>query len=215
MFWEESILNSSDYLSSSAQVVMKAQHQNRFFSARCIHPFPGQYFKALSLVLILLFVGPFVKSRAQQDMDYAIHANIIYHFTKYVDWPDDKKSGDFVIGVLGDSPVYDELQRIVHNKSAGGQRIIIRRLPGSDDAGDCHIVFIDEEETGSLKKIVSKTTGLPVLLVCEEEGMALKGACIDFALSGERLKLEINKNIIEMRHLHVATELLQLGSIVK
>ena len=46
-------------------------------------------------------------SQAQQATDYAIHANIIYRFTKYIDWPDSKKSGDFIIGIIGESPLYD------------------------------------------------------------------------------------------------------------
>jgi hypothetical protein len=48
--------------------------------------------KLLSPVAIFL-LHPFSEVQAQQETDYAVHANIIYHFTKYIDWPDNKKSG--------------------------------------------------------------------------------------------------------------------------
>lgn len=64
-----------------------------------------------------------------QQTPYAIHANIVYHFTKYINWPDDKKLGDFVIGIVGESPLQQELKRLISNKSAGGQRIVIKSFP--------------------------------------------------------------------------------------
>jgi len=36
-------------------------------------------------------------TRAQQGTNYSVQANIIYHFTKYIDWPADRKSGDFIM----------------------------------------------------------------------------------------------------------------------
>lgn len=168
------------------------------------------------LLSILLFtVMPFFNIRAQHPMDYAIHANIIYHFTKYIDWPESKKSGDFVIGVVGDTPLFEELKKIIANKSVGSQRIVVKKVPPSQQSYDCHILFVSEEETVSLKKISARTEGQPVLLVCEEEGSASKGACINFTVVSDRLKLEINKNNILQHQLNIASELLRLGVLVK
>jgi hypothetical protein len=150
-----------------------------------------------------------------QSVDYSVHANIIYHFTKYIDWPQDRKSGDFIIGVVGDSPLFNELKTIIANKRAGTQKIVVKRYSASLPAYDCHILFLSEEEGGSLNKIVSRTESSSVLLVCEEEGMASRGACISFSVQAERLKLQINKNNIEKRDLNIAGELLRLGTLVK
>jgi hypothetical protein len=66
-----------------------------------------------------------------------------------------------------------------------------------------------------MKKIVTNTGNEPVLIVSEQEGMAQKGACINFVIASDRLKLEINQNNIEQRELSIASELLQLGKLVK
>jgi hypothetical protein len=169
--------------------------------------------KISSLIILLVLLVP--KTHAQQATDYAVHANIIYHFTKYIDWPDNKKSGDFIIGITGDSPLYDELKKNIAGKMVGNQKIVIKKFSSSASSFNCHILFISEDESGSMKKIVSETTGTPTLLVSESEGLARKGACINFNTESDHLKLEINKNNIEQRDLNIASELLQLGKIVK
>jgi len=163
----------------------------------------------------MLLQGLSSKSYAQQPGDYDIQANIIYRFTKYIDWPDGKKNGDFIIGLVGDSPLTDALTSFIVNKTAGNRKIIIKRFSTSSEIFNCHILFISEEESASLKKIALRTAGNPVLIVTESDGLALKGSCINFAITGDHLKLEINKNNIEQRDLSIASELLQLGKVVK
>jgi hypothetical protein len=164
------------------------------------------------MLFAILFCG-FAQARAQ-DVDYSVHANIIYHFTKYIDWPEQKKTGNFVIGVVGDSPLYDELKSSIANKKVRDQAIVIKRISASSAVFNCHILFISDDESSSFKKIASATKGSSVLLVSESEGLARKGSCINFIIVNERLKLEINKENIEERHLNIASELLKLGILV-
>jgi len=169
-------------------------------------------FKAIVFLHILLLFPLF---QAWSQNTYAIHANIIYRFTKYINWPDDKKSGEFIIGVVGDTPLYDELKNFTTNKSAAGQPIVIKKLSPSAPAYNCQILFISDEESGSIKRIAACTAGTPTLLVSETEGLTRKGSCINFIVVDDHLKLEISKTNIEKRKLDIATELLSLGIIVK
>jgi len=166
-----------------------------------------------AIVLIQLLVIP--ASRAQQVTNYAVEANIIYHFTRYINWPANKKSGDFIIGIVGDTPLYDELKNFTSTKTVGSQRIVVRKLPVTATSFNCQILFISEDGSGSLKKIATETTGDPILIVTEADGLAHKGACINFVVVDDHLKLEINKSTIERRDLDIASELLQLGIPVK
>jgi hypothetical protein len=54
------------------------------------------FYKIFFLLNLVLLLG-LLKTQAQQNDNYAIDANIIYRFSKYINWPDDKKSGDFII----------------------------------------------------------------------------------------------------------------------
>ena len=173
--------------------------------------------RGISKLLVIMVVTIFTNLQifAQSNMDYAIHANIVYRFTKYIDWPESKKQGDFVIGIVGDSPLYGELKSFITNKTVGQQKIVIKKLSSSETSYNCHILFIAEDRSGSVKKIAATTKGTSTLLVSESDGLARKGSCINFVLIEDHLKLEINKNNIEERDLNIATELLSLGIIVK
>lgn len=150
-----------------------------------------------------------------QTIDYSVQANIIYRVTKYIDWPDDKVTGDFVIGIVGDSPLFDELQKATLDKNFRGHKITVKNFSPSADIHVCSMLVITQDESSSLKKILTVIQYSPVLIVTEEEGLAKRGACINIVISGERLKLEINRENIERRNLKVASEFLELGTTVK
>jgi hypothetical protein len=175
--------------------------------------FKSKGYKAFCLTCLLL--TSHVLPIQAQDIDYGIHANIIYRFTKYIDWPENKKTGAFVIGIVGESPLRRYLKTFVVNKTVGNQKIIIKTYTSSAEQFDCHILFVCEDESPSFKKILARTTGDPILLVSEEEGLANKGSCVNFVIVDDRLKLEFNKTQIAQRHLNIATELLDLGTILK
>jgi hypothetical protein len=170
--------------------------------------------KLFLLVNLLLWLDTF-KTQAQQNVNYNLYANIIYRLTKYVDWPDDKKKGDFVIGIIGDSAFYDEIRNFTANKMVGNQDIVVKVFSTSAASYNCQILFISEDESGSLKKIAALTVRNSTLLISASAGLAHKGSCINFIIVDEHLKLEINKNNIEQRNLGIATELLSLGIPVK
>ncbi|MFL5745192.1 MAG: YfiR family protein [Niastella sp.] len=162
--------------------------------------------------ILLLSIG---KVQAQHATDYTIHATLIYRFTKYIDWPANKKSGDFIIGIIGDSPLYDDLKSFIANKTVGSQKIVVTKVTTPKNYSNCQILFISEEESGNLKKIAELTSGTPVLLITEYNGLAHKGSCFNFITVNDRLKLEINKSNVEQRNLHIASELLDLAIIIK
>ncbi|WP_207511027.1 YfiR family protein [Longitalea luteola] len=147
--------------------------------------------------------------------NYTVHANIIYRFTRYINWPESKRSGEFVIGIVGESPLYQALRSYTSNKTAAGQPIVVSKVPASANNYHCHILFISNEESRNTKRIAAATAGTPTLLVSESRGGAGKGTCINFIEIDDRLKLEINKNNINQRDLEIAVELLSLGTVVK
>jgi hypothetical protein len=155
------------------------------------------------------------KGSSGQSIDYSIHSNIIYHFTKYVNWPEDQKQSDFVIAVYGDSPMLEELKKSTESKTVGKQKIVVRKFSSSETNFDCNILFISNEKSSSLKKIIELIGNKPVLIVTEEEDMCKKGSCINFVIDDDRTKLEFNTNNIYKRNLKIATELLALGSVIK
>jgi YfiR/HmsC-like len=158
----------------------------------------------------------FCQVSAQQSTDYAVHANIIYRVTKYINWPaGNSQSGDFIIGIVGESPLYDELKKLIAGKKVDKQKIVVTRLPASASSFSCQVLFVPDDESNHFKKILGKTSKSGTLVISESDGLASEGSCINFVIIDEHLKLEINKRNIENRNLKVASELLQLGIPVR
>jgi len=174
----------------------------------------GFLYKGFFLLQAFLLLS-ITNIQAQQNGNHTLYANVIYRITKYINWPDDKKSGNFIIGIVGDSPLYNEIKNFTANKTVGNQKIVIKIFSASAASYNCQLLFICEDESSSLKKIARHTAGSSTLIISESDGLAQKGSCINFIIVDEHLTLEINRNNIEQRNLDVASELLALGIVVK
>lgn len=151
---------------------------------------------------------------ALAQVDYGVYANIIYRFTKYINWPESKKTGDFIIGIVGETPLYDELKYLTKNKRVGNQPIVVKRVSPTSKSFTAHILFVAAEESGRLRHITEMTADKPILIVSEHYGLIAKGSCINFIVVSDHLKLEFSKTNIEKRDLNIASELLNLGTVV-
>ena len=65
--------------------------------------------KLMFVIMIMLFAF-----QATAQVNYKIHSLFMYKFTQYIEWP--STSGDFVIGVVGSSPIIAELEAIAATK---------------------------------------------------------------------------------------------------
>ncbi|HEY4799207.1 MAG TPA: YfiR family protein, partial [Bacteroidia bacterium] len=145
--------------------------------------------------------------------DYKAYTLFLYNFMKYIEWPD--PTGDFVIGVMGDSPIKNDLKTLSENKKAKGRKIVVKILATADDAAGCNMIYIPSEKSSFLKPIADKMKGKSVLIVAEREGLAKKGAAISFMVDeDDTLKFDINKSVIDSQSLKIANVLIQLGILV-
>src|SRR5262245_29671545 len=112
-------------------------------------------YKPFSGVLISI-IGCFCVEEAKaQVVDYSVHANMLYRFTKYIDWPEESKKGDFVIAVIGDSPVYGELKNIAASKHVNSRRIVVKKLSSLQNCNNCNMIYISAGSSTTLKKVIA------------------------------------------------------------
>ncbi len=150
-----------------------------------------------------------------QEVNYKAYSIYVYNFVKYIEWPSNTKTGYFSIGVIGDSPVYAELLQLAATKKANGHTIIIKKFVSIEDVDYCEILYISAAKSSSLKRALEKTANVPTLVVAEREGLAKKGAGINFVtLDDDVLKFEINKKVIEDHSLKISKTLITLGLLV-
>ena len=151
-----------------------------------------------------------------QELNYKMHAMFIYHFTKYINWPEKESGEDFVIGIIGQTPLKDELLSITKSKNINNRKVSIKQFKENyEELKNCQIIFIPESESKYINKVIANTEKSAVLVITEKGGMLQKGASINFLVINEKLRFEISKTKLAEHNLKVSNELLKLASDVQ
>ncbi len=162
----------------------------------------------LSVIFLLLVVAVNAQSEKLQTV-------FIYNFTKHIEWPPDYSSGDFIIGVLGNSPIIEEIEKLAESRKIGNQKIIIKKYRTTDDIRRCNIIFIPKNKSGEIGNVLLKTKNNSTLIITEKEGMAVAGAAINFVIKDNKQKFELKKSNATKYGLKVSSDLERLAIIVK
>jgi YfiR/HmsC-like len=153
-------------------------------------------------------------SAQTNEREADLKAVFIYNFTKYISWDTTVNDNNFVIGVMGNSPVTESLKQIANGYTVGNKKIIIRNFSKPEDISYCQILFIPRNLPFSLESILKKV-GRGMLTVSEEPGYGKSGTAFNFFISKEdKLKFEANLKVIYAEGLKASSQLLKLATIV-
>ena len=141
-----------------------------------------------------------------------IKAIYIYNFTKYIEWPDNYKQGNFVIGFLGsNTSLLNDLIEMSKTKKVGSQDIQIRNITTVGETEQFNIIYILPDNSAKLAEVLNKVKKKSTLIVTDNKGLAKQGAGINFVVEENKQKIELNKSNIEKYKLKVATTLVDMA----
>jgi hypothetical protein len=153
-------------------------------------------------------------SNAAEEANAKIKAIYIYNFTKYIEWPEGYKQGNFVIGVIGNNAaLINELNKMATSKTVGSQKLEIKNAGVMD--GTCHIIYLLSDNSAQLNEVIEKNKSKCTLIITDKAGLAAKGAGINFVIQENKQKIELNRSNIERYKLKVASSLVELAIQVK
>lgn len=160
-------------------------------------------------LIIILFIS--IQSYGQEDKYKSV---FMYNFTKHFEWPVSYRSGNFVIGVIGNPIIIGELEGVTSGKKVGNQPIVIEKYKDVTEMGKCHILFLPSNKSKDIGDIVQKIGTNPTLLVTEKDGLAQQGAAINFIIREGKIKFELNKSVVNKQGLKISSYLETLAIIV-
>lgn len=162
--------------------------------------------KKITLILfvwVFISISTFAQNVKIVSLPQFISSSLVV-FGKYVEWPINHKNEDFVITVIGDMPVYKELNTMSQNVRIGAQKVTVRYVSKvSELAGFSHIIYLSEGYSGFFNKVVDKVGAENTLLVTYRNGLLSSGSGINFIEVDGRMKYEISKSNINKRNLLV------------
>jgi hypothetical protein len=167
--------------------------------------------KFKALVIAALITG---SAFAQDRPMHEVYSMMVFNFTKYVQWPDHTAGGEFVIGVIGNTEVYNTLTTWYGGKPRGAKTYVIKKFNNADEMGDCHVVFIDKSKSGVFEDVNNKMKGKGTLIITDKNGLGEKGSGINFKTVDNKLKFELNQKAIEASNLKVSGALSSMAILI-
>lgn len=172
----------------------------------------------MKYICVLLFSVTLIAAKAQQvpafegkDTGAMIKASYLYNFSKYVDWPVEHKSGNFIISVMGGGNLHSELVKRYNDKQIGSQQIEIRKLSKTLNISKCHVLFIGNEYADILPEISETLKNRPTLIISDHEGALDMGAAVNFVVVEKHQKFELDEENATGRNLFVGSTIKSLA----
>ncbi|MCD6017147.1 MAG: hypothetical protein K0S53_268 [Bacteroidetes bacterium] len=148
-----------------------------------------------SIIFILAFSSLSFQQLQNYDTNSKVKAAFLYNFTKYFDWPDKMKSGNFIIQIVGSNAnLSQELNKMAATKQVGTQKLEIKITSALDPSLKPHMIYLLNESSDLLKDASSKYKGNGTLIITEKSGMAKAGAAINFVVAENKQRFEYSEN---------------------
>lgn len=143
-----------------------------------------------------------------------LQALFMYKFIQNFEWPADKNSEAYNIGVLGDDAIKEELSKLVQGRSVKGKAITVADYtPGSATDTYC-MIFLGDKKKYALESINQRSIDSSTLVITESPGLAKKGSAVNFITLGGNLKFEINPDTFSSAKVKASGSIKSLAIIV-
>jgi hypothetical protein len=154
----------------------------------------------------------------EENDEYEVKSAFVYNFTKYIDWEDPKlyNASNFRIAVYKDSPLEIHLSKLLQNKKIKNKKVEVVKFSLIDEIEKVHIIFVpNKTNTKEFKEIVDHENSKNALIISEKQGRLSLGSGINFLLINNRIKFEVNLNVLKQNNLKTGSQLLKLAEKVE
>ena len=154
-------------------------------------------------------------SSAQNFSEYQFKAGIIQRLAKYTNFPPEaftSKNQRITLGILGNDPFGDVMDRVLRGRPVHGRYWKIKRVTEIKDLWGCHVVFVCKSERDKIADITAFCGKYPTLTIGDGlEDFVNCGGIVNFTDKG-KFGFELNAEAIKKSKLVVDAKILQLAS---
>jgi hypothetical protein len=146
-----------------------------------------------------------------------VKAAYLHKFLNYAEWPPaafPKPDTPYVIGLVGDDAVADELARIAAGRTVNGRGVVVKRVLPGESLSDLHLLFIGRGERARLAQWLRQAKGRPILTVTDAEGALEQGSVINFQVSDERVRFEVSVDAAAQNNVRLSSRLFAVATNV-
>jgi len=168
------------------------------------------------LLAVWAVLGCLPLAAQPKPTEYEVKAAYLANFGKFVTWP--ARSGvtsdaPFQICILGQDPFGPTLDAAVAGETINGQPEAAKRISNSGEATDCRVLFISSSKDAQLKTILADLNKSSILTVGEMPQFCNRGGMVQFVLTGNRVRFQINLSATANAGLMLSSELLKVALV--
>lgn len=161
----------------------------------------------------MLMLASVLASAATKEQ--AVKAGVIYNITKYVVWPSHVSSKEkFNLCIMGKGKLGGSLNAL-RGKLVKSKPLVLRMRLKGKAINACHVVFIADDDTQNMQKVLQKISHLPVLTISDHPDFIDQGGMVGLVRDGARVGFEVNLKTVQASGLHIGAQLLKLAKRVK
>ncbi len=167
-----------------------------------------------TILLYFLFFIAFSTTSFSQDEN--LKAFYTINLIRYVGWNSHSLEGDFIIAVVGNSEVADQLRAYSDGKRFGHQNYLIKEYDELEKIKTCQVMYIGKniKISGGQKYLLEKARAVGSLIITESEGMTNNGAAVNFVLRNEGLQFELNETNAGYANLQFSSRLASMAAAI-
>jgi hypothetical protein len=134
-----------------------------------------------------------------KPVDYEVKAIYLLNFGRFATWPPaaSSDSDTFWVCVLGRDPFGRVLDDALIGETIAGKRVAAKRVPRSEDAAGCRILFISDSEEKQLKQVLQSAARARTLTVSDMPQFVEEGGMIQFISQGNKVRFAVNVGAAE------------------
>ena len=149
--------------------------------------------------------------KAAEVSESEAKAEFVFRIIQFIDWEPNSTSGDFVVGVIGDSDFAKVLERVLVDRKVKGKRISVRLAAKIEDLPTAEVVFV----TGSNRRRLRAALGKPAvparLLLGDSDAFLKEGGMISIVVSRSgKIRLGAGREALENSKLKVSSKLMRI-----
>ena len=147
--------------------------------------------------------------------EHAVKLAYLFNLIRFTRWPEGAvpPDGPFTLGVLGDDP-FGPLLAELERRRLHDRPVRVVRIRAPEQARECQAVFVAASESPRLGAILHLLEGLPVLTFGDLTDFAARGGGVGFVRQGDRVRFEVNLEVIRKAGLRMSSEVLRLAARV-
>ncbi|MBF0694696.1 MAG: YfiR family protein [Flavobacterium sp.] len=174
--------------------------------------FPVPSFSKYMLLIWFTFTG-FAQT---PTAEYKVKAAFVYNLTHFVTWPETEfasPDAPLVIGIYGENPFGYFLEQMIKDEFVQGHELKLQHITDIDKAKDCHLLYINVDESKDLQSIITKLKNKRTLTVSDAPTFVKIGGMVRLFTVNDKINIEINLEEVRCEQLQISAKLLKLAQI--